>query len=246
MQAFESITILHFHCITVHPNKFFTCPWCTVPFASLRELQKHALQCLALNKNAPREGVIDTILVFGNKCSMCACTFNSTEEAIKHCTEHHLNFTYFCDACEIYCQNDSELDFHYATNHPVHSSVSSQSSTKRSDRNRGGTGPSGTDRSVNKNKNAASVSDKRRAIKFFMELKCVHCEKEFSNKHEIRTHFQTIVFTCDLCNGAFSHQGTLNAHKKRFHSSYSVCTLSIVYTYVGLNDRNCMWIVDVL
>lgn len=40
-----SIFALHLHCINAHSKEFFTCAWCTVPFASLRALQNHATNC---------------------------------------------------------------------------------------------------------------------------------------------------------------------------------------------------------
>lgn len=72
----DSITLLHVHCINAHPKEFFTCPWCTVPFATLRILQKHAPNCSALDKNEPREGEINTVLVNNDKCLVCEVRHN--------------------------------------------------------------------------------------------------------------------------------------------------------------------------
>lgn len=47
----DSIPLLHVHCINAHPREFFTCPWCTIPFGSLRTLQKHTKNCPQFNTN---------------------------------------------------------------------------------------------------------------------------------------------------------------------------------------------------
>lgn len=74
----DSITLLHVHCVNAHPKEFFTCPWCTVPFATLRVLQKHAPKCSALDKNEPREGEINTVLVNNDTCLVCEVRHNLT------------------------------------------------------------------------------------------------------------------------------------------------------------------------
>lgn len=118
--ADESLAILHVHCVSGHPKEFFTCAWCTVPFATLRALKMHIRneKCPDLHKDEPREGEINTVQLNNEICFRCDGRFDSAEAAIKHYKEQHLNFSYICEKCGDYFQHNSSLDIHYAKSHP--------------------------------------------------------------------------------------------------------------------------------
>lgn len=143
---------LHVHCINAHPNEFCTCPWCAVPFISIRALKDHAKKCSAFDKNEvsfskiadecrqiftyslnllqSREGEIHPLLVNGNQCLVCTLNFPSNEVAIAHYKEQHLFFSYICVECQQYFQQKSALDDHRATWHAL--PIKTTSASKRS------------------------------------------------------------------------------------------------------------------
>lgn len=134
----KSILHLHVHCIKAHANEFHTCPWCTIPFGTIRALKIHSKDCSAFDKNQvkmienelkkvfkykftlfsfyilqPQEGEIDSVLVNGESEGK----FASNEAAIMHYKEQHLCFTYICCECQQFFQRKSILDDHHAACH---------------------------------------------------------------------------------------------------------------------------------
>lgn len=235
-----SITLLHVHCINAHPKKFFTCPWCTVPFISVRALQKHARICSALDVNVSREGKINTVLVNDDKCLVCKGRFNSAKAAIKHYKEQHLNFSYICDACEMYFQHNSSLDVHYATCHanaiilkklPVPSAKIVNTNTTAI-RNTKRAAPIAFDENFEsvvavpsaKKKliiATASYAQKRQSMASFNELHCLDCNIDFASTPEIAEHFkiqhETDVFICDDCNHVYLSSKARCKHRQKAH-----------------------------
>lgn len=247
----ESIEWLHVHCVLRHPKEFVTCPWCTMPFASLRSLQNHTKECPALDKNEPREGKIKSSFVNDAQCLKCEGRFDSHETAIKHYKEQHLNFSYICDVCTMYFQQNANLDKHYAESHPKESTsadVSTSSATLVATRSKNQLKRSATV-AVGENASSAkavsrpgpaftrkksvianlSMREKMMFMKHFNLKKCYQCEIEFNTTPEIAQHFRidhlAETYVCEECNNAYLSAHSRYKHKRAKHAEKRVSIL---------------------
>lgn len=62
----------------------------------------------------PREFELKTALVSDDKCLVCEGVFPSSEAALNHYKEQHLNIIYICAICKKYFQQYYSWNFHYA------------------------------------------------------------------------------------------------------------------------------------
>lgn len=176
----------------------------------------------------PREGESNTVLVNNDQCLVCEGRFNSTDAAIKHYKEHHLNFSYICVVCEIYFKHNASLDVHYVTSHgnsctPRPSSNPSTSTVHSTSNHADGHEALSSKKSKkNINLKNAAITHKRQAMKSFKEKRCMDCEIDFDSTHEILVHFRIEhkieVFICGDCNSVYLQRSSLNIHKKMKHA----------------------------
>lgn len=219
----EAIEWMHVHCILKHPKEFVTCPWCTVPFASLRALQNHTKECPALNGNELREGKIKLSFVNDVQCLWCEGRFATHQDAMKHYKHQHLNYSYICPECNTYFQQNVNLDKHYAESHP-NVSVSTNPSTASAP-SRQLVPKKAASTAVNSKKSIVSEvanSKKRKFMKWFNQNRCIECELDFETTQEIEEHFQvehqTSVFICDECDNAYLSANARYRHRTVKHS----------------------------
>lgn len=234
----EAVEWMHVHCILKHPKEFVTCPWCTVPFASLRALQNHTKECPALNKNELREGKIKLSFVNDVQCLWCEGRFATHLDAMKHYKHQHLNYSYICPECNTYFQQNVNLDKHYAESHPKASvpmdqPISSVRSRRLvSKRAVSAAVNSNTDNGLAnpwtaiKKKSIVSevaMSTKTKFMKWFNQKRCFECKLDFETTPEIEEHFQmehqTAVFICDDCNNAYLSASSRYRHRSLKHSA---------------------------
>lgn len=229
----DSIDFLHMHCVAAHGDKeFFTCPWCTLPFGKIQELQKHESSCRKLEERevkAPREGDIDDFYCQGGECKLCECRFTSEEEATKHYKVQHLKFTYFCDTCGTDFRGSQDLKTHSITcaMMPTLSAgltkLSVQKSGIDSDLQIENKVPSTCHdncKAVKENCADASVldDDDSEVIEYFDKY-CMECEINFATFKEFADHLDSEhdEFACPFCEIGFFYPMALSAHFRKKH-----------------------------
>lgn len=227
----EWISYLQMHCMVTHPDKFFTCPVCTMPFGSLEALRQHAGNCSKLEERPVKalDGEIDKFFRDSDDCRMCSGHFDSAEEMIDHFKHQHLHFTYNCEMCGKDFSQKSDLHIHSVACARASESILSTASSGNQDQNE-------VDASINcqghDDCNTAGgycAADESLDDSEFIdccEEYCLECELDFGNLREFAEHFdlEHDIFICTICKIGFLEPNALKKHFALKHAGEKYAT----------------------
>lgn len=219
-RSFSRQTLLHRHeKIHVTAPKFM-CNYCEKSYLSMNDLDAHVLthkrrrpyKCNQCDKNfAFKQGLerheVSHIAENKFKCDYCDAAFNSAAKLTRHISSHVGNRPYPCKFCHRTFRLSHHLSRHLK-NHYLQRPVQQ-------------TGDYKCDYcSMSFRKQQSLIS--HTAIHSMVNLKCVICNKEFSDAHTVKIHVEThlngLKYQCILCDYSFEIQEELEEHEAIKHS----------------------------
>lgn len=220
--------------MVTHPNNFFTCPLCTMPFGSLEALRMHAGNCRKLEERPVKalEGEIDKFFRDSNDCRMCSSHLDSAEEMIEHFKHQHLHFTYICEMCGMDFPQKSDFNNHNVACARACGSILSIARNDNQSQNEVGASSNCHDHEHDDSYAAGghcAADDEGLDDTEFIDCcdeYCLECEMDFGNSREFAEHFDAEhdIFICTICKIGYLDPNSLKKHFARKHTGEKYST----------------------
>lgn len=146
------------------------------------------------------------------RCSHCGRRMKNEEHLLAHVKEHFLNEKFGCNVCEARFRMKKHLEKHLIHVHFICQYC-------------GGT--------------SNDIKELKKHLKIHDDLKCLFCQKVFSQKNRLKYHYQLShghqdFYQCSLCYQTFGKRSTLLDHLRLKHNGKSnfvckICAIPFLY-----------------